>query len=75
MQIEISMGYISIWENLTQKWVLSQTWPLENKLLKITFGLGMAHCAKNVFESKCGRKARVFQEKVILVGLFPISCF
>ena len=27
VQIGISMGYIAIWENLTQKWVLSQTWP------------------------------------------------
>ena len=26
------------------------------------------HLAKNRFESKCGRKARVLQEQVILVG-------
>ena len=38
---------------------------------KTECGLGRAHlciCAKNVFESKCGRKVRVLQEEVILVG-------
>ena len=41
---------------------------------KTKCGLRRAHlciCAKNVFESKCGRKARVLQEEVILVGDHP----
>ena len=63
VKIEISMGYIAIRDNLTQKWVFSQTWPEENKLFKTTFGLGKAHGAKNIFESKCGRKASVLQEE------------
>ena len=29
------------------------------------------HLAKNGFESKCGRKARVLQEEVILMGDHP----
>ena len=29
------------------------------------------HLTKNVFKSKCGRKARVFQEEVILVRDHP----
>ena len=61
VQIEISMGYIAIWENLTKKWVFSQTKRIS--YLRPHLVLERAHCAKNVFESKCGRKARVLQEE------------
>ena len=42
-----------------------------NKRLKTTFGLGKAHCAKNVLRREREEKARVFQEEAILVGDHP----
>ena len=63
MQIEISMGYIAIWENLTQNWVLAKHGLKRISDLRPHLVLERHMVPKNVFESKCGGKTRVLQEE------------